>query len=263
MTRSPFPGMDPYLESHWLDVHGSLIHLAKAALQPQLGNDLVARSEERIIVEDPSGASRVIGPDVRVVESGAPGGIVESAGGIAVAEPIVFQLETEPIHQRFIEILDLTTGGRVITVIEFVSPTNKAPGDGLVKYKQKQQECRSAGVSFVEIDLTRSGERELLAHRWTGARQYDSTYQASVWRAERPSCCGLYRLHLRERLPAIRIPLRRGAPDAVLDIQSLVDAVYASSGYDRTTNYREACVPPLAGDDAVWADALLKAAGRR
>ena len=45
MTPSPFPGMDPYLEAHWLDVHGSVIHLAKAALQPQLEDNLVAHSK--------------------------------------------------------------------------------------------------------------------------------------------------------------------------------------------------------------------------
>ncbi len=261
MTRSPFPGMDPYLEAHWLDVHGSLVHLTKAALQPQLRDDLVAQAEERIVFEDPSGASRVIGRDVRVIQSGSP--VVETAGGIAVAEPIVFQLEAEPLHQRFIEILDLSTGGRVVTVIEFVSPSNKAPGDGLIKYKQKQQECRSAGVNFVEIDLTRSGHRELLAHRWSGATQYENAYQASVWRASRPSCCGPYRLHLRERLPGIRVPLRPNDPDAALDLQSIVDSVYASSRYDRTTDYRQPCDPPLSGDDAAWADELLKAAGRR
>jgi hypothetical protein len=263
MTRSPFPGMDPYLEAHWLDVHGSLIHLTKAALQPQLGDDLVARTEERIVVEDPTGTSRLIGPDVRVIESGSPRNVVQTAGGIAVAEPIVFQLESEQVRQRLIEILDLTTGGRVITVIEFVSPSNKLPGDGLLKYKQKQQECRDAGVSLVEIDLTRYGRRELLAHRWIGARQYESTYQASVWRAAQPSCCGLYRLNLRERLPAIRVPLRSNDPDAALDLQSLVDFVYASSRYDRTTDYRDPCDPPLSGDDAAWADELLKSAGRR
>jgi len=115
----------------------------------------------------------------------------------------------------------------------------------------------------VEIDLTRSGHRELLAHRWAGARQYESTYQASVWRADRPSCCGLYPIHLRERLPAIRIPLRPGDPDAVWDIQSILDSVYASSRYDRTADYRQPCNPPLSGDDAAWADALLKAAGWR
>lgn len=41
MPASPFPGMDPYLERHWRDVHASLIFLAKSALQSQLGEGLI------------------------------------------------------------------------------------------------------------------------------------------------------------------------------------------------------------------------------
>ena len=262
--KSPFPGMDPYLEAHWLDVHPRLIVEASNQLQGQLGESLIARIEERLVVEDPvSGDSRRIGPDVRIVEYGASESTVQPAGGIALAEPIVLTAESEPVVQRFLEIIDLSTGGRVITVIEFVSPANKVPGDGLEKYKQKQSECRGAGVNLVEIDLTRTGHRQLLAHRWHEARQHDSTYQASIWRAAAAYRVELYPLRLAVRLPTLRIPLRPSDADAVLDLQSLVDAVYAASRYDRTTDYRASPEPPLEGEEAVWADSLLKAAGRR
>src|SRR3974390_1168481 len=108
--RSPFPGMDPYLEAHWLDVHPHLIVATSNRIQGQLAEGLVARIKQRLVVEQP-----------------------------------MLGIESEPIVQRFIEITDLSTGGRVITVIEFVSPTNKLPGDGLAKHVQKQSECRSAG----------------------------------------------------------------------------------------------------------------------
>jgi hypothetical protein len=268
--NSPFPGMDPYLEAHWLDVHPRLIVAASDQLQGQLGESLIARIEERLIVEDPaSGDSRRIGPDVRVVEFGrtveygASESTAQRAGGIALTEPIVLTAESEPIVQRFLEIIDVSTGGRVVTVIEFVSPANKAPGDGLEKYRQKQSECRGAGVNLVEIDLTRSGHRQLLAHRWHEARRHDSTYQASVWRAAAAYRIELYPIRLAARLPAMGIPLRPSDADAVLDLQSLVDAVYARSRYDRTSNYRESPQPPLEAEEATWADSLLKAAGRR
>jgi hypothetical protein len=262
--NSPFPGMDPYLEAHWLDVHPRLIVEASNQLQGQLGESLIARIEERLVVEDPvSGDSRRIGPDVRIVEHGASESTVQPAGAIAVAEPIVLTAESEPVVQRFLEIIDLSTGGRVITVIEFASPANKVPGDGLEKYKQKQSECRGAGVNLVEIDLTRTGRRQLLAHRWLEARQHDSMYQASIWRAAAAYRIELYPMRLAVRLPTLRIPLRPSDADAVLDLQSLVDAVYAASRYDRTTDYRASPEPPLEGEEAVWADSLLKAAGRR
>jgi len=254
--------MDPYLEAHWLDLHNSMVHLTKASLQPQLGDALVARSEERIIVEDPIGVPRLIGPDVRIVEHGPPGEGAQPAR-VAVAEPLMFVMESEPITQRYLEIIDVTTDGRVITVIEFVSPTNKLPGDGRRKYQEKQEECRDARVNLVEIDLTRSGERELLVHRWSGARQHESTYQVSLWRATSPSRCWLYPIRLQDRLPAIRIPLRPTDPDAIVELQELIDTAYEASRYDRTTDYRRPCGPPLDGEEAAWSDELLKAAGKR
>ena len=43
---SPFPGMDPYLEPFWLDVHARLVTYAADALAEQLPEDLVASTEE-------------------------------------------------------------------------------------------------------------------------------------------------------------------------------------------------------------------------
>jgi uncharacterized protein DUF4058 len=262
--NSPFPGMDPYLEAHWLDVHPRLIVAASDQLHGQLGESLIARIEQRLIVEDPaSDGSRRIGPDVRIVEYEASASTAQPAGGIALTEPIVLTAESEPVVQRFLEIIDVSTGGRVVTVIEFVSPANKVPGDGLEKYRQKQSECRGARVNLVEIDLTRSGRRQLLAHRWQEARRHDSTYQASIWRAAAAYRVELYPIRLAARLPALGIPLRPSDTDAVLDLQSLVDAVYSRSRYDRTSDYRESPEPPLEAEEAVWADSLLKFAGRR
>lgn len=46
---SPFPGIDPHLESRWGDVHLSLITYARDAIQPTLPRDLRARLQERIV----------------------------------------------------------------------------------------------------------------------------------------------------------------------------------------------------------------------
>jgi hypothetical protein len=262
--RSPFPGMDPYLERHWLDVHTSLVTYSRDQIQRQLGDDLVARAEERLVVEDPTGpSSRRIGPDLRVVEHGLGGQPVQPASGVAVAEPLVFHIESEAVPQHYIEILDVSTGGRVITSIEFISPSNKLPGDGLEQYQRKQRECREAEVNLVEIDLTRAGRRELLAHRWAGTRPYETTYQVSVWRAAWVSRCELYPVKLQQPLPAIRIPLRPTDQDVLLDLRAIVDEAYTAARYDRTTDYQQPCDPPLDGEEAAWADGLLKAAGKR
>ena len=52
---SPFPGMDPYLESHWRDIHASLIIYARDALQGVLPGSLRARVEEAVLLETAKG----------------------------------------------------------------------------------------------------------------------------------------------------------------------------------------------------------------
>src|SRR3954451_58949 len=160
---SPFPGMDPYLEQFWGDVHHTLITYSRSAIQKQLPGDLVARVDERVFVEPAEGQARNIIPDVRVVERGRPqGGTLETGNGIAVAEPLVVHLEQdEPVRQGFIEIIDIKSGRRVVTVIEILSPSNKFPGPGRELYLKKQDELRAGCVSLVEIDLIRTGTRVL------------------------------------------------------------------------------------------------------
>ena len=72
-----------------------------------------------------------------------------------------------------------------------------------------------------------------------------------------------YRIPLRERLPAIAIPLRRDDRDVPLDLQALLDRCYEVGCYGDDIDYREEPDPPLQPDDAKWADALLREKGLR
>jgi hypothetical protein len=86
--------MDPYLEQFWGDVHHTMITYARAALQRELPNDLVARVDERVFVEPSEGEGRNIVPEVRVVERGRPQERIFTTGnGVAVAEPLVIHME--------------------------------------------------------------------------------------------------------------------------------------------------------------------------
>lgn len=257
--NSPFPGMDPYLERHWLDVHASLVYLAKSELQQQLSHGLVARNEERLIVEDSMMRIRSTHPDVRVVEDDKKG-ISTPAAGTVVAEPLIIEVTDDPVRQGYVEILDASSGGRVITVIEFLSPTNKKPGDGQAKYKRKQDECVAAKVNLVEIDLTRTGQRELLISPWELPEEYRTSYLASVYRAtwEPYGRKEVYKISLRDTLPAIRIPLRVTDKDVILDLQKLIDQAYLSGGYAWTLDYSQPCIPKLDTADAAWAEELLR-----
>src|SRR5437773_9325252 len=159
--KSPFPGMDPYLEARWGDVHQSLITYARDALQPNLPDDLRARVEERVFVETDAEQIRRVVPDLHVAQyhpAAASQAGRADAGGVAVAEPMVFLLEDEAVTEGYIEIRE-RGGGKVITVIEFLSPANKGGGEGQRLYLQKQQEVLHSDTNLVEIDLVRSGQR--------------------------------------------------------------------------------------------------------
>jgi len=57
--KSPFPGMDPYMESRWADIHARLIVYASNQLNSQLPGDLSARIEETLTVEEDDNESRL------------------------------------------------------------------------------------------------------------------------------------------------------------------------------------------------------------
>jgi hypothetical protein len=259
--RSPFPGMDPYLEQFWGDIHHRLITYMSDALQKELPGDLRARVDERVFVEPDD---RKIVPDVRVVERGRPSHPRLRAGnGIATAEPLIVHMERdEPVRQGFIEIIDIKSGRRVITVIEILSPSNKRAGPGRDLYVKKQEELRQGAVSLVEIDLLRTGSRVSSAPFELIPDGHRTPYSVCVRRGWKPLQFEYYRIPLRERLPAIAIPLRQSDPDAPLDLQALIDQCYEAALYD-DIDYREEADPPLKREDAQWADALLREQGLR
>jgi hypothetical protein len=253
--------MDPYLEAHWGDVHTSLITYARDQLRPLLPADLRPRVEERVFVEVEGGRSRAIYPDVRVIErpfadNGGELRVGSGGGAVAVAEPIVIEFADEQRTERFIEIRDISSGGRVITVIEFVSPSNKAAGTGRKLYQQKQDELFDAHVNSVEVDLLRAGDNVISLPPESLPPEYRTPYRICVRRAVRRLAVEAYRVPLHEQLPTIRIRLRASDVDVPLNLQSLIEQCYENGGYDNI-DYTLPPIPPLEGEDAKWADSLL------
>ncbi len=255
--KSPFPGMDPYLENHWRDVHAALISAARAALNRTLPDGLVARIEERVVIDSfEFEKPKATYPDARVFEDPeAYGeGPDDLGGATAIAEPIVLDCEVEEHTETYLEILDAASGG-LVAVLEVLSPTNKLPGEGHKQYRQKRHEFVTAGAGFIEIDLIRQGSwRQLLSPTVAPAR-VKAAYRATVRRGERGTASRrveLYPLPLRRRLLIIPVPLREGEADAPLDLQQLVDTVYREGRYGRSL-YERPLHPPLSKADAEWA----------
>src|SRR5437588_831901 len=103
MSKSPFPGMDPYLEQAWRDVHHKLCTYACDDIQAQLRDGMLARVDERLMVELSPEQARSIYPDVRLIRrrarrnaGAAPELRSEESGDVAVlAEPLTVELEDE------------------------------------------------------------------------------------------------------------------------------------------------------------------------
>ncbi len=261
---SPFPGMDPYLESRWSDVHSSLIQAAKEALQPQLSPGLRARSEERVLVEEggePVGRYR---SDIAVVVVSHSRPAAGPTGGAAAvrAPPVVVEFPPEPAVERWLEIVDTLAGNRVVTAIEVLSPANKIVGEASRAYQRKVADYAAASVHLVEVDLLRSSRARLRLPRTALPAADRTPYLACVRRADAPHHWECYPIGLRAALPAIAVPLRPGESDVTLDLQPLLTRAYAAGGHD-DVNYARDPDPPLSAEDAAWADGLLRAAGRR
>ncbi|MFO0893078.1 MAG: DUF4058 family protein [Isosphaeraceae bacterium] len=263
---SPFPGMDPYLESpDWFpDLHDSLITFIKGALQHRLPEDYYAQSSQRVWLEY---SQRYVEPDVEVVRSLAQPG--RGGGGVALAhprpsEPVVVSVETVehgPFQESFLEIRRRKGKEvRLVTSLEVLSLANKAPGNpGREKYRSKQNEVLRSQSHLVEIDLLRGGTHSTAVSREAAeAKAGPFDYHVSVHRFDRPSDFLVYTIRLSECLPVIAIPLLPGDPDVSLDLQAVFEQAYDVGPYRKEVAYGvDPIIPSLTAEQTAWAAGRL------
>lgn len=262
--ENPFPGMNPWLEIGWESVHAKLLTYISDALNESLPPDLRVRTEEGVTIgagDDESGQGVKRRPDVSVTESWKQGTPPQwqpepDTGSTVLAEPDQIVLE-DHVPPRWLEITD--SSGRLVTVIELLSPSNKSYDRQA--YKLRQHRYLECHVNLVEIDLLLSGAHtvavspELLKPAGNSAR-----YMVCATRAAMASQREIYLMPLRERLKPVRIPLRATDKDVILDMQPLLDRCYQTGRYWQT-DYTRPLPQPLNEADAAWAVGLLKEAG--
>ena len=243
-----FPGMNPYLEnpSLWSEVHSWLIVQLARALNPSLIPKYRAAVEKRVYDD-----ALLVGiPDASVFQQNAetrPSPVVTTG---VLNKPIRVRVPlTEEITERYLEIREVKTG-RVVTVIEVLSPKNKRAGVGPEKYLTKRQKVLNSTTHLVEIDLLRTGKFMPMAEA------IPSNYRILVSRANLRPEAELYPFTVRESIPNFLLPLQIGDTEPVVDLSEVLGQVYQEAALDLAIDYSQQPVPPLSASDFQWVQSL-------
>ena len=268
-TRSPFPGMDPWLETFWDSVHNRLVTAMCDQIGVRLPAGLVADVEVSVYVLDAGDARGRPKPDVSVVRSPpSPAGALAGAASAVATQPYLVTIPAEPVRQPHVVIRSLDRDEPLVTAIELLSPTNKRKRSAREAYVAKRAAYRAAGAGVVEVDFVRGGGHLVDVPLDDVPAELVTPYKTCVRRATATADDGpdhiraeYYPMPLRDRLPRIAVPLRPGDADVVLDLQPCVDAVYTGVGrYGTRIDYGRPLDPPLPPADAVWAAERVAAA---
>ncbi len=219
---SPFPGMDPYLEDDklWPEFHDALVATLYQALLPNLGDRYRARVGQRHYVVEQALFTSVIRDEHR---------------------------------EKFIEVRQ--RDGRLVTLLDVVSPANKTLSAARQAYLAKRQEAKGAGASLVEIDLVLQGQPTLDYSR-DGLPDWD--YAVTVTRCTQPERFEIYTATLQKKLPRFRLPLTSDDRDAVLDLQTTFTRCYDQGDFRGRINYGRDPLTTLADDKRKWLGDWLK-----
>lgn len=263
--RSPFPGMDPYIEACglWEDFHEALVAQIRDALVQLVPEHYVIRYGERSYVALVT-SEEIDLPDRHTSQADvaiafAPGKSPSSSPAVAaVAELPAIGTEASPVSMRaliemefresFVEIYELRPERRLVTTVEILSPSNKRyKSPGWFRYCRKRQAHLEGGANLVEIDLLRGGRRMPMEDPWP-----DSPYYVLVSRKPTAPQCTVWPAYCLRTLPEIPVPLSPPDADVPLALQPMIEAIYERSRYALDIDYRQRCRPRLDPVHTQW-----------
>lgn len=220
---SPFPGMDPFLEDEklWPSFQHQLVNCLYQILLPGLVDRYRARVGQR---------------------------------HYATEQALFTSVVREEHHEEYIEIRQ-RTDGRLITLVDVVSPANKTTTAGRQTYLDKRREGRSANSNLVEIDLVLQGQ-PMLEYSRDGLPDWD--YAVTVTRSTQPERYEIYTATLQKRLPRFRLPLAADDRDTVLDLHAACARAYDQGNFAGKIDYQRDPATLLSDDDRRWLDEHLK-----
>jgi hypothetical protein len=235
--------MNPFLETPelWSEFHSRMIVAIADALDEHLSREYRVAVEKRVYLDQGDEAVLIGIPDVSLIAPPSP----TPTQTAILNTPITVEVPLEEeIQERYLEIREAATG-RVVTVIELLSPKNKRSGVGRNAYMQKRQQIMSSQTHLIEIDLLRAGEP--IPIRGAVVSHYRILVSPSYSRPK----AQLYAFNLRQPIPTIAVPLDRAAT-IPLDLQPLLHQVYDRARFELAIDYRRSLSPQLSNDDAAW-----------
>ncbi len=223
---SPLPGMDPYLEHPKL--WPAFQHQLLACLYQVLLPGLVDRYRARV-------------------------GTRTYTSEMALFTSVV----KEDHSEEYIEVRN-RTDGRLVTLVEVVSPANKGTAAGRAAYLERRRDALAQRAGVVEIDLVLQGKPTLTFNR-DGLPEYD--YAVTVTRGPAPERYEIYTTTLAKRLPKFKVPLAADDRDALLDLQAAFARAFDLGNFGAQVDYTAAPPPdvPLTDAHRDWLDDHLKA----
>jgi hypothetical protein len=257
LMESPFPGMDPYLEhpSLWPDVHNRLIAALADDLSERVAPRYYVGLERRTYLLKADDLVFIGRPDIAVasateVSGFAPHPVATSVTVLEVDVPM-----QDEVSENFLEVYEVKTG-KLITILELLSPVNKLHRQGREEYERKRGHVFRSWTTLVEIDLLRAGEPMPVV----GA-QVHSDYRILVSRGKQRPRASLIAFSLRQPIPAFTLPLLPGDDEPEVALNRILHTVYRRARFDLRLDYTQAPVPPLTEADTAWAQALMTAHG--
>jgi hypothetical protein len=170
--------------------------------------------------------------------------------------PLFTSIIREQYTEEFIEIRN-RTDGKLVTLLEVVSPANKTTPAGRQAYLDARQQAITQKAGIVEIDLVMQGKPTLNYSR-DGLPEYD--YAVTVTRSNAPDRYEIYTATLQKRLPKFKLPLAADDRDALLELQAAFARAYDLGTFANQIDYKGPAPPdvPLTTEHKTWADDLLK-----
>jgi hypothetical protein len=263
---SPFPGMNPYLENPdlWSEVHHRLITAIADNIESHLSQKYRVAIEKRTYRTDSEDSLLVGIPDVTILSVKQKTQKSDSYTATATLSTetanksvdVTLPLPLE-IKEGYLEIREVSTG-KVVTVIEVLSPTNKRTKEGRKSYLDKREKILQSDTNLVEIDLIRAGEKmPMITHI------ADTDYRILIVRSYRLPSAQLFAFSVRETIPNFTIPLQKGEQEIEVNLQDLLSVIYKKARFDLTLDYNIPPVPDLSVEAQEWMDQLLREQGRR